>query len=86
MGAIAYRDYSYTRMFNRSAVGVCIQYVSAGRVSNPILDLGFETDCENEYEAQVLAAARAVQECVQLYTKIYLAVFPGGLKSTSTHA
>ena len=69
-------DGAYRRKSGRSAIGVSIELARADGSSRPIFDLGIEVFCDNSYEAELLAAARLVRECTQLYSKIHLATFP----------
>ena len=50
--------------------------ISPSGPSRPLLDLGQETLSENSYEAELSAAGRLINECLQLYTKMFMATFP----------
>ena len=69
-------DGAYRRKTKRSSIGVSIELAKSEGPPRPLFDLGVEVFCENSYEAELLAAARTIRECTQLYTKIYLGTFP----------
>ena len=52
-------DGAFRGKCGRSAIGVCIEYVKRGE-SRPLFDLGAEVACSDAYQAELLAASRAV--------------------------
>ena len=73
-------DGAYRRKSRCAAFGFAIELVNEGTSSRALFDFGLEASCDNSYEAELSAATRAVHECIELYTKIYLAAFSGWVK------
>ena len=67
-------DGAFRRTSNRSAIGVSLELVSAAYPTGlALLVLAHEIVCSDSYEAESFAAEALARECVQLYTKIFLA-------------
>ena len=64
---------AFRRKTRAASIGVSLECVYTDKSAEVLLDVGINVAAENSYEAELLAASRAVQECMQLYTKVSMA-------------